>query len=394
MSYGVTDKGFILKTQSEILKELQDDLKKGFGNDIILDEDQPLGIIAGVISQAVSELWEAEQASYSAYDPDNAFGNGLSDLVQINDIERLQETSSTVTLVLHGDNGLLIPAGSACSTDEDLDGNKIVVTTIEDVVLQGAGVDVAVVARCTCAGQIKIPANSIINIDSLILGWDSVNNPNEGDEGRNEETDVELRIRRKRSVGLGGQSIIDAMYSTLYNVPNVKYVRIYENDKAGNDPITGQAPFSFQCVVDGGIDEDIAKGIFNTKPTGIPSAGNTEVIIYDSSNFPHPVKLTRPTEVDIYLDIVVTSQAPVTPTLADDIKANILDYVSIYNTFDEIPVNELITPIQGTLGVKNTIELKADRTSNPQKSYGDIIAINFNEKSKFTTDNIQVRIIT
>ena len=61
MAYGVTTSGFIRKTRDEVLTEIEDSLKAELGSDIVLDADQPLGQIVGIIADAASQLWEGEE---------------------------------------------------------------------------------------------------------------------------------------------------------------------------------------------------------------------------------------------------------------------------------------------------------------------------------------------
>ena len=109
------------------------------------------------------------------------------------------------------------------------------------------------VATATETGRLVIPSNSVTNIDTPIFGWDSVTNVNAGDEGESEETDVQLRARRQSSVGIAATSVYDALKASIDSKTNVKYSRVYENDTRSSDPVTGQPPYTFQCVVDGGF---------------------------------------------------------------------------------------------------------------------------------------------
>ena len=398
MNYGVTLQGFVRPTLQEIKTRLENNFKAKFGNDIVLAEDQPFGILVGILADSENTLWEGQEGSYNAFDIDNAFGNGLSDLVQINNIKRLPESATTVQLSLTGDSGTVVPAGSVCSSEADpFTGEVISVTTDSDITLI-SGVPVLVNATATITGVVNILANTVVKITTPLLGWDGVNNDNDGDVGELEETDVQLRARRNRSVGISATSVFDALYAAIEQVPNVKYVRIYENTQGSPLPETGQPAYSFQCVIDGGDAEDIAQAIYSKKPVGIPSFGTTVLPIIDSKGFPQSIGLTFAQGVDIFVDVTVKAKQPLSPTLSDDIKNAIVSYGKGEGTDvgfgvnEDIPVSKMNDPINRIDGVEYIDTLLVDRVSPPVKSNG-LVGVNFDEISNWNVNNINVIII-
>lgn len=67
----------------------------------------------------------------------------------------------------------------------------------------------------------------------------------------------------------------------------------------------GRPGKSFEIVVQGGTNADIATEILNSKPAGIQSYGNTTVQVLDVFSNPYSISFTRPSQVPIYVAIVL-----------------------------------------------------------------------------------------
>jgi len=72
---------------------------------------------------------------------------------------------------------------------------------------------------------------------------------------------------------------------------------------------------SFEIVVQGGADSDIAKAILGAAPAGIQSHGSTSVIVYDDLGNAFTISFSRPVQVPIYVVIslntdLTTSASP------------------------------------------------------------------------------------
>lgn len=68
----------------------------------------------------------------------------------------------------------------------------------------------------------------------------------------------------------------------------------------------GRFPKSFEAVVQGGTDEDVANKIWETKPAGIQTFGNTSFSITDSQGDPQVMNFSRPTPIYIWIDVDLT----------------------------------------------------------------------------------------
>ena len=353
--FGLTDTGFNRKRLDTLLEELDTELRSIFGENFDVDPNSPQGQIDGTISESNANLWEIAQASYDSFRPNSATGDSLSELVQINNITRQPATPSKVSLTLSGDDGTFISSGAFVETGDTAEQ----FITLFDVTISGG---IAIVdATSVNPGPITAISSTIDTIVNPTSGWNSVTNPLDADLGTNEETDEELRKRRAFSVSINAQNVIDAIFSRVSNIVGVTSVTVLENRTSANPDVNGLPPHSFEVIVEGGDDLTIAKTIFITRTGGVDSSGSTLVNIQDSQGFQQPIRFTRPSDVDIYVDLVVVKGLEYPVDGDAQIKQAIVDYAAgqliLWRRFsvgDEVIRTELYVPANIVDGVSIT----------------------------------------
>jgi uncharacterized phage protein gp47/JayE len=111
MEYGVTDKGFVIKSFEVILKEEQDDFRTAFGNDIDLSDTSIEGVYIKNQALKRAQLWEQLGKLYAIGDVDDSFSVYLDRLVNLVNVERLKANATRVYECLWAKEGTVIPAG-------------------------------------------------------------------------------------------------------------------------------------------------------------------------------------------------------------------------------------------------------------------------------------------
>lgn len=354
-SPGLSNDGFNRKRLDTLLEELNTELQTIFGENFDVDPNSPQGQINGTISESNANLWEIAQASYDSFRPNSATGNALSELVQINNITRQAATPSSVSLNLTGTDGTLIPSGSLVETT---DTEERFATTFDVTISAGVA---AVDAVSVNLGPITALAGTLTSIVNPISGWTTVTNPLDAVLGTNEETDEELRKRRTASVSINAQNVIDAIFSRVSNVPGVLSVTVLENRTSTEPDANGLPAHSFEVIVQGGNDTTLAQTIFITRTGGVATFGSTTVNIQDTQGFQQPINFTRPTDVNIFVDLVVV-KSPEYPSDGDDqIKQAIIDYANgeliegrSFGVGDDVILSELYVPANIVDGVSIT----------------------------------------
>lgn len=211
------------------------------------------------------------------------------------------------------------------------------------------------------AGPIEGEANTITSIQTPKTGWDSVTNPTAVVPGEDVETDEELRERFRQSKYVRASNILEALYSDLISLENVVEVQIYENDTDVVDS-NGVPAHSFLPIILGGDPLDIAETIWENKPLGIRSYGNTTQTIYDSQGFPHEIGFERPNPVDIYIRMDLTTNSNYPQNGDDLIRSNLASYfTSAFGIGDDVIYSRLYTPINSVPGhAVNSLEVSTD----------------------------------
>ncbi len=200
------------------------------------------------------------------------------------------------------------------------------------------------------AGPIEQPANTIDTILTPMLGWDSVNNPGAATPGTDRETDEELRLRFRNGKFDRATNTYDAIYSALINLDNVTEVTIYENDTSVVDG-NGVPAHSFLPIVSGGLSQAIGNAIWENKPTGILSYGNTSVTVTDNQGGTHTVSFSRPNPVVIYISMDITTDVNFPANGNDLIRSNLIAYFQAnFGTGDDVIYSRLYTPINSVSG--------------------------------------------
>ena len=390
--YGVTDEGFKRKRLDVLLDEIDTAVKLIFGENFNVSPESPDGQINGVVAESNANIWEIAEEAYNAFNPNAATGSGLSNLVQLNGIIRRAATYSTVTLTVTGTNGTLIPAGSLVST---VDTNSQF-TTDADVTIP-VGLTTTVEATAVITGPIIALATTISVIDTLLTGWDTVNNVSDATEGQDEETDVELRARREKSVARDATAIVDAIFAEVLAVDGVTQLTVLENETNTGPDVNGLPAHSVEVIVVGGTDADIAQAIFVKKTLGATAHGDTTIQVADNQGINHPIKFSRPTEIDIFVIVNLTVFADYPSDGDDQIKQAILDYAfgdlvngRGFGLGDDVIHSEIYTPINTVEG--HTVDSMFIKISAPADQTADI-TIGDTEISNFTLVNITVNTV-
>lgn len=244
----------------------------------------------------------------------------------------------------------------------------------------------------TVVGEIPQEANTITNIATPVLGWDSVNNPFPAVTGESEETDEELRIRFRDSKYVRAQNISDSLYSALAAVSGVTSVGVYENETDVYDPVTDLPPHSFKAVVLGGSPTDIVTEIWKNKPLGIKSEGNTFSTITDSQGFLRTIYFDRPTSIDVYISMTIQADPSNFPADgADQIKSRLLEHFqNNLSIGDDVIYSRLYTPINLVPGHQvNSLTIG----TSPSPVGTSNIVIPYNGIASLASSNIVITVV-
>lgn len=206
------------------------------------------------------------------------------------------------------------------------------------------------------AGPTQAPTGSLTVIETPAAGIDGVENLAAADVGNDTETDAELRQRRQQQLQRAGSATVEGIRNNVLEVENVDQVLVIENSTLIVDA-GGRPGKSFETVVQGGANADIAQAIFEAKPAGIEAYGDIIVAVTDSQGFSHNIGFSRPTDIDIWMIVNITpnvdpSEGAVYPVDGDaQVTAKVLEFAADLQIGNDVIVNQFYTPINEVDGV-------------------------------------------
>ena len=248
-------------------------------------------------------------------------------------------------------------------------------------------------------GALTVPANTITVIVNPISGLDSVNNIAAGFSGREVETDEKLRIRRRELLTAIGAATDEAIRAALLqDVDGVTSVLVVSNrtDAVDGD---GRPAHSFEAIVSGGDNQEIANKIWEKQPSGIQSYGGESETVVDSTGNNQTVNFSRPTNVYVWLDIDYSLNTEESfPSDGEDlIKEAIVEYATTYIEIgDDVIYQRLSIPIYSIPGISTIyVELAVSATAlGPPGAYSNAnITIASNELAIFNEDRIALTLV-
>lgn len=309
---GITDQGFEPKPLEDIKTDLESGFRAVFGAAITIIAQSIFGQIIGIMSDRLADLWQLGLALYNASTREGATGVQLDNIGALTGTARQQATYTKVDCQCAGTNGTVIPSGQVVSVPatavkftNDLPG------TI------GAG-PVTITFRALETGPKTAFAGTVTNIETPVAGWSSVTNGlDQSVIGTNVETDAAYRVRQRVELRAQGGSTVASLRAKIQELTGVTGCFVFENTTDLTDG-DGLPPHSFECVISGGLDADIAQTICNFKPLGVASFGSTALGATDANGFTVTMHFSRPTVLNAYVVINDTADVAQYPTDGDN----------------------------------------------------------------------------
>ena len=247
-----------------IKEKIEDNLKNIYGQNINLEQNSPDEQFAANFAQMIADQNELIQDVNASFDPDQAVGVVLDQRVKLNGLTRKQGAYTRVYVDITFDGAATIKGLDGnnvedCFQVSDSTGNILVCETTTSGV---NGETHSVSFRALEFGALIFNVGSVNTIVTTQSGVASVNNPNaQYFLGSDEESDSELRIRRKL-VALNRSSVgeINNIISAIQNIEGVNYVNVLENDGNTIDGF-GIPPNGIWIIVDHINDEEVIKNI-------------------------------------------------------------------------------------------------------------------------------------
>lgn len=294
----LTAAGFSIRTYAEIYEAIETEFRSNVSESLDTSTESPLGQFIGIVSRQIRSLEELALAVYSSQYPAGANGFSLHNVGALTGSKPNAATFSETLATVNVAPGTYAAGSLVAFVDGAPTARFENVTAVSNVAMVAGNYSVRFKAQT--AGPVRANAGTLTEIAEAVSGWNSITNAEDATQGKNAETDTEFRLRREQEVAATGSTTVDAIRADVLRVDGVTYARVFENDQG---EVVGDMPaHSFEAVVIGGENADIASAIFLAKPGGGgESVGDVAVSVTDSQGEAHLVRFSRPEDLNIYV---------------------------------------------------------------------------------------------
>lgn len=344
----VDSNGLQVSSNTELVSQLTTSFQNIYGNDINIGQNSPDGQMINIFAQGGTDIRELLVQLYNSFDPDNCSGRLLDERCALNNVFRKAGTFTTVLITLVTDRSVTLQGVDANYNDpsatgytiQDNAGNQFVLVNTQTF---AAGTHTALF-RAKEIGAVETSIGTITTPVTIVLGVVSVNNPVAATTGENEETDAELKIRRRQSVAISSSGYLNGILASVLQLDGVTDAAAYENYTNVTD-VNGTPAHCLWLVVEGGSAADIAEVLYKKKPAGTNMRGDITYNITTVSRQTFTAAWDEPTAAPLYIKFNI--QPTITGVVFDEdaIKDFILDNVK-YKIGDGAETSTLTTVAQ------------------------------------------------
>lgn len=354
----LTETGIQIERLNDIVKRFEDSFKQIYGQNIDLSPNTPDGQMVGILAQIKMDIEELAENVYRQLDPDVATGAWLEQRVAYAGLMRRGASYSYLrSVILTGEPNTQLYAGIVVS-----DQNKVRWVLTSDIQLDSNGSGRADF-RSEQLGSFNLAKNTTLTIETVTLGLTNAVTFENAEVGVEEETDTQLRERFLFSRTKNAQNSAEAITAKIAALPDVKQVRVLENNTAQRDAL-GVEPHSIDVIVYGGNDEEIANVIYQNKGAGVGLQGNTLTSLKKDGET-RPIRFDKVSLVDIQVSMRCVRYEDFTEIDKDQIKKLLAN--QIFKIGQTVSLSRLYSPINqvGGFWVK---ELKIARKGQQLKA--------------------------
>ncbi|AWS52239.1 MULTISPECIES: baseplate J/gp47 family protein [Providencia] len=299
----LTSQGVIVPDTSTLRDDVENEFRSVFGQQLDVNPETPQGALITMEVENRDAVVRNNAELANQINPDLAGGIFLDAIWALMGGQRFDATHSFLSQVrFTGIADTIIPKGSQAAT---LNGDLFETTK---TLIIGKGGSVTGDMRSIETGAIECGVGQLNKVASSVLGWETVHNPSNAVLGRDAESDLQARRRRKQTLAKNTVSVGEAITSALYELEGVRslsYRENYTDQPMIFDGIT-LVPHSIYVCVEGGDKEAIARSLLRTKTLGAAFNGREEVEVLETiSGQIYPVKFDRAKEIVLFCRVTV-----------------------------------------------------------------------------------------
>lgn len=307
--------GLQIQTVTEVQADLAAYLQSEFGTTIQATNGQTvIGQLVSALSQILVQHQEGIDGVYQSLHLDGAQGVNLDRLVQLLGLTRNAATASTCTITVANTGPALCTVPTGAVFQHTQTGTLWSVDVGGNVPVAGAA---SFASRSIELQPIAIPALSAWTWVTSFVGanFTAISNAASSELGTYQETDAALRLRVLQSAHTAGKGTVQAIRGAIADLDGVTSCVVFEN--VSNAPgITSPVVIpllpahSFvACVIAPAtpqMEQAIAGVLYDQKPAGIATYGNTAVTYTDPDGVPYVLNYELATSTAIVISATVS----------------------------------------------------------------------------------------
>lgn len=379
---GVTPTGFEKKLLSDLISEVETEVRAQVDAKFLLTSDSASGQITRTTLAKIAEVWEVAEGVYAALNRSTALDDALDAAGALIGVPRVGDAASTALERFSGVAGTVVPAGSIVS-DPAVPGELW--RTLAPATIAPGDTFIEIEVTCNSVGPIEAFAGRLSKLNTPIAGITGVTNPDDAEPGRLRQSNAEYLLAQDSAVAALGAESEPALRANLRLIPGVTFVSIFVNETSG---VVDSIPaHGMEVVIDGGSAVTIAETIFAYKPGTTPLSGTSTQNVTDVDGNTVAVKYTRPDA--ILIDVYVTLSKVDRSKYPGDViaKQAMANAVNALLPSEPLVFTELYVPAYGIAGVQK-VSLKVDTGSGQNEN--DVVPT---RRQKVTTTPDRIHII-
>lgn len=228
----------------------------------------------------------------------------------------------------------------------------------------------------TDSGFNPLPADGISNYSVSFPGYTSATNTVDFNPGSENETDAEFRLRIQTEELRTPEGTRDSIANAISEVDNVVSYRLYDNptpvDRPEADGLT------FNVVVRGGTNSDVAQAIYDNKPLNVQTSGDTVIPVATADGQTENIFFTRAKEsqYDLKITYVANNTTPLNSLEIADIEDSVTGLLDSQPIGLGVSNSQLVSAVLVALPAGRLLSVRVDlkRPSEGSEAFlqGDI----------------------
>lgn len=356
-----------------------------------VDEVQTITFSAVPTSGSWKLSFDGEETSVLAYNiTAAALQTALNALAGLSGVTVTGNFATGFTITFAGADGKQNQPLLVLTLNSLLNGVTPVTPTIAETIQGIPQGSVSMTAEVT--GPIPAFKNTLTNIVTPVVGLTSTKNTADAVVGRDIETDAELRLRRQNELQKAGAATVEAIRAKLLSVEGVTQAIVFENHDMIPD-LDGRPPKSFEAFVQGGADAAIAQAVWESKAAGIESVGTETETVIDSQGLSQTVKFSRPTVVNVYVNIEITKDFTAPSNVADLVRTALSEYINTLQIGQSVVVYPSLIGLLDSIPGIVDVRIGINTTGSPPLTGSDNnIAIGVAEVARVDDPNADITV--